>query len=143
MPERGNIHDAKVVKPQVGGIQGFTGFQALEELVGAARECIVIHEVESTKRSKLRAYETTEVAKIKAAEAVLRGYFEQVFSERRANFEELFARLDRALEKEDGETISAVVRGIVDVARTSPLADLGDLSQIRAALDDPNQIWEL
>ena len=27
--------------------------------------------------------------------------------------------------------------------QTSPLADLGDLSQIRAALDDPNQVWEL
>ena len=43
----------------------------------------------------------------------------------------------------DGESVHAVLRGIVDIARTSPLAELGDLSQIRAALDDPDQVWEL
>ncbi len=32
---------------------------------------------------------------------------------------------------------------IVDIAQSSPLADLGDLSQIRKALDDPNQVWDL
>ncbi len=33
--------------------------------------------------------------------------------------------------------------GGVDIARTSPFADLGDLGQIRADLDDPNQVWDL
>ena len=70
-------------------------------------------------------------------------YFQQTFAERRATFEELFSRLDQALDQGNGEVISVVLRGIVDVARTSPLAHLGDLSQIRAALDDPNQVWEL
>jgi hypothetical protein len=36
-----------------------------------------------------------------------------------------------------------MVNAVVDLAKTSPLADLGDLSQIRAALDDPDQVWEL
>jgi hypothetical protein len=143
MSERGRIHEAKVVKSPIGRIAGPAGFEALGTLVQTARECILTHQVESTKREKLRVYEQTEVAKIKAAEAVLRGYFEQVFAERRSNFEALFGRLDRALEQEDGETINAVLRGILDIARTSPLADLGDLSQIRAALDDPNQVWDL
>ena len=101
------------------------------------------HEVESTKRTRIRAYEETEVARIGAAEKVLQGYFEQVFAERRGNFEQLFSRLDDALEKGNGEATAVVLQSIVDIARTSTLADLGDLSQIRAALDDPDQVWDL
>lgn len=139
MPEQ--VHVAKVVAS--GPLSAFDGFAALGTMVEAARECIKIHEVESTKRAGIRAYKETEVARIKAAEAILKGYFEQAFAERRATFEGLFSRLDQALDESNGEVISVVLRGIVDVARTSPLADLGDLSQIRAALDDPDHVFDL
>lgn len=141
MPDPTRIHHAKAVKKNP--IGALDGFQALNELVGAARECILTHQVEKTKQVKLRAYEQAEVSRIKAAENILRSYFEQVFAERRSNFDALFTRLDQALDQGNGEAISAVVRGIVDIARTSPLADLGDLSQIRAALDDPDHVWDL
>jgi len=141
MPDPTEIHHAKVVKKNpIGAIDGF---QALNELVGAARECVLTHQVEKTKQVKLQAYEATEVRRIKAAENVLRDYFEQVFAERRSNFDAMFTRLDQALNQGNGAAISEVVQGIVDIARTSPLADLGDLSQIRAALDDPDHVWDL
>jgi hypothetical protein len=143
MAEQPKVHVAKVVKRSTSAVSALDGFNALGQMVEAARECIKIHEVESTQRARIRAYEATEVARIKAAEVVLRDYFEQVFAEWRATFEELFSRLDQALDQGNGEVISVVLRGIVDVARTSPLADLGDLSQIRAALDDPDRVWEL
>lgn len=38
--------------------------------------------------------------------------------------------------------MSTVLTGIVEIARTSPLANMGDLGQIRAALDDPDHVWE-
>jgi hypothetical protein len=85
----------------------------------------------------------TEVARIKAAESVLRDFFAESFRERRHNFDEMFQRLDTALEQGNGEAAAVVVRGIVDIARDSPLAHMGDLAQIRAALDDPDQVWEL
>lgn len=143
------VHVGKVVPKSKGpapaskGWSALDAFNALNQVVAAGRECIQIHEVESTKRARIRAYEATEVARIKAGEAVLKEYFEQVFAERRQTYEELFSRLDQALEQENGEVIAAVLRGIVDIARTSPLADMGDLSQIRAALDDPDQVWDL
>lgn len=143
MPEQPKVHVAKVVGRAQGPLSAFDGFTALGQLVEAARECMQIHEVESTKRAGIRAYKETEVARIKAAEAILKDYFEQVFAERRATFEELFSHLDQALDQGNGEVISVVLRGIVDVARTSPLAELGDLSQIRAALDDPDKVWDL
>lgn len=136
------VHTARVVSGGARAVTSMQGFDALNDIVSAARECITVHQVESTKRAKIAAYESSEVARIKAAEAVLLNYFDQVFRERQSNFEELFKRLDSALEAQDGETVNSIVRGIVDIAKSSPLADLGDLSQIRAALDDPNQVWE-
>ena len=62
-----------------------------------------VHQVESSKRARSGAYETTEVARIKAAESVLKDYFGQVFAERHSNFEELFTRLDNALQAGDGK----------------------------------------
>lgn len=143
MPEPARIHTAKVVGKGAKTVSSLQGFEALNQIVDAARECISVHQVESTKRARLQAYETTEVARIKAAESVLKEYFAQVFTERRSNFEELFNRLDAALKANDGETVNLMVRGIVDIAKSSPFADLGDLSKIRAALDDPDQVWEL
>lgn len=143
MSKPARSHTAKVVGRGANAITPLQGFDALNQIVDAARECIAVHQVEKAKRARLETYEATEVARIKAAEAVLQGYFTQVFAERRSNFDELFARLDTALETQDGETVSLVVRGIVDMAKSSPLADLGDLGKIREALDDPNQVWEL
>jgi hypothetical protein len=119
------------------------GLAALNQIVATARECLLVHEQEATKRARLRAYQETEVARIKAAESVLRGYFDQVFAERRSTYEELFTRLDRAMDEGNNEALHSVVAGIVDIAKNSPLADMGDLAQVRAALDDPDQVWQL
>ncbi|MEU5087291.1 hypothetical protein [Streptomyces sp. NPDC021356] len=143
MPEQPKVRVGKVVSAAKGSVRAMDGFDALNRLVEATRECIHIHEVESTKRSRLEAYEATETARIRAAEAVLKEYFAQAFAERRSIYEEMFARLDRALDEGNGEVLNTVVRGIVDIAKSSPLADIGDLSQVRAALDDPDQVWEL
>ncbi|SCL45932.1 hypothetical protein GA0070606_0888 [Micromonospora citrea] len=143
MPDQRKVHVGKIVKPTRSSLSALDGFTALKQIVEAASECIQIHEVERTKRAKLQAYESAEVARIKAAEAVLRDYFEQAFAERRNLYRELFTRLDRALDEGNGEVLHEVVRGIVDIARSSPLADMGDLSKVRAALDDPDQVWDL
>jgi hypothetical protein len=143
LPDQEKIYVGKVVSPGKSPLSALDGLAALNQIVDAARECIKIHEVESTMRARIDAYRVTEVARIRAAEEVLRSYFEQVFAERRTTYEDLFSRLDRALDQGNNEVVSVVLRGIVDVARTSPLADMGDLSQVRAALDDPEQVWDL
>lgn len=115
----------------------------MNQLVDAARECITIHATEKTKQQKIEAYASVELAKIKTAETVLKDYFEKSFTERRATFDQLFANLHRALDQGNSEVVSAVLDSIVDTAKSSPLANAGDLSQIRSALDDPNHVWEL
>ena len=129
----------KVVSVGKNAVPAVNPIEALTQIV----DCVKAIQVEGTKRKRLSAYETTESARIKAAEVVLRDYFAESFRERRKNFDEMFQRVDSALEQGNGEAAAIVVRGIVDIARESPLANMGDLGQIRAALDDPNQVWEL
>lgn len=118
-------------------------FSAVTQIVDIAREFVAEHDEHVTKRQQLYTYEVTEVARIKAAETTLRNYFDLVFAERRAIYQELFARMDRALEEGNNEVLHSVVTGIVDLAKNSPLAELGDLSRVRAAWDDPNKTYEL
>src|SRR4051812_26964714 len=113
------VYEGKVVPPTkaTGALSALDALAALRQVVETARECWVIHEEESTKRARLAAYEATEVAKIKAAESVLKDYFAQVFAERRSIYEELFSRLDQAVDRNDGETVNVALRGIVDLAK--------------------------
>ena len=115
---------------------------ALTQLVDATREAIQIHETESTKREKLKTYRETEVARIQASERVLRDYFDRVFAERAETHQRLFATLDAALQAGDVQAMQTVVSGIVEVARVSPLANLGNLAELRAAMDDPDAVFE-
>jgi hypothetical protein len=146
MTER-KVYEGDVLGPKKGPKQSplnaLDGFNALTQLVDAAQACISIHATENTKQEKIKAYATTELAKIRAAESFLSDYFEKSFAERRQNFDALFARLDAALDQGNGEVVSSVLNTIVETAKTSPLANAGDLSQIRTVLDDPNHVWEL
>lgn len=143
MSEKPKVVVPTVVKSTAKAVTVADGIGALNQIVEAARECLLVHEQESSKRSRIQAYEVTEVRRIKAAEAILKDYFAQVFAERRHVYQELFSRLDSALESGQNDALNHVLQGIVDVARSSPLADAGDLDKVRAALDDPNQIWNL
>ena len=77
------VYEGKVIPPKrkTGPLSALDGLNALNQVVDAARECWTLHETESTKRARLHAYEQTEVARIRAGEAVLKDYFEQVFAE--------------------------------------------------------------
>ena len=139
MAEQKDVVVGKVVDAGKSAAPAVNPMEALTQIV----DCVKTIQVEGTKRKRLSTYEVTEIARIKAAESVLRDFFAESFRERRKNFDEMFQRLDTALEQGNGEAAAVVVRGIVDIARESPLANTGDLGQIRAALDDPNQVWEL
>ena len=124
-------------------VSGAQALTALQDVVGAGRDYLVLRQQEMTKREVIHAYEVLETRRIKAAEAVLTNYFNLAFAERASNFQELLARLDAAAEAGDTHTVSEALKAIIAIAQTSPLNDLGDLSQIRGALDDPDHVWEL
>lgn len=116
---------------------------ALTMLVQFARESVQVHQEESTKRERIRTYRDTEVERIKASEAVLRDYFDRVFQERRETHRRLFETLDQAVASGDVAAMQTIVGGIVEIARTSPLANIGDLGELRRAMDDPDAVFDL
>src|SRR4051794_25060109 len=104
---------------QAKNVTAAEAFSALNQLIDVARVFVAQHDEHVTKRQQLRTYEATEVARIKAAEATLRTYFDLVFAERRAIYGELFARMDRALDDGNNEVLHSVVIAIVDLAKSS------------------------
>lgn len=139
----GTTLPAKATKAGAAGLSAADVFNALNHFISATHESIQIHQTESTKREKLRTYRETEVERIKASERVLRDYFDRIFEERREANKRLFDGLDRALESGDVAAMQTFVGGIVEVARTSPLAAIGNLGELRRAMDDPNTVFEL
>ena len=115
---------------------------AFNNVVDGTRDYLRLREAEQTKRANLDAYATVEVERIQQASSALKDYFAHVFAERAMTIDGLFQRLDDAMASGDVATSTAAVQGIVDLAKSSPLADISDLSQVRKALDDPNHVWE-
>jgi hypothetical protein len=138
---KGTVLPAKMTAV-VGKGHAADAFSALSQIVDVVRESIQIHQTESTKREKLKTYREIEVKRIEAAEKTLRAYFDLTFEERRETNKHLFENLDRARESGDVAALQVAVSGIVEVARTSPLAGIGNLSELRKALDDPDAVFE-
>jgi hypothetical protein len=134
-----------VVLPPVAAsaLRGVDVLGALNSVVDGTLDYLRLREEEQTKRAKIGAYASVEVARIQEASTLLKRYFEQVFAERSKTIDGLFRHLDDAMTSGDGTTAATALRGIVDLAKSSPLSDVGDLSQVRKALDDPEHVWEL
>lgn len=118
-------------------------FAALSDIVSAAREYTQIREVEQTKRAFIAAEEHIQIDRIHAAEEVLHQYFDRVFTERALTNKELFTRLDVAMESGDPQMVHAVVRGIVDLAQSSPLAGIEEFGKFWAELGTSSRPIEL
>lgn len=93
-----------------------------------------------TERARIVAERDKEIARISAASQGLRDYLDRVFAERRELHQGFFARLDKAIEERDPETIRACVTGIVEVAKHSPLNDIVELRSVWA---DPDAVIEI
>ena len=116
---------------------------ALNNVVDGTLDYLRLREEEQTKRKTIDAYATVEVARIQQASSLLKDYFGRVFAERSTTIDGLFGHLDAAMASGDSTAAAAALEGIVDLAKSSPLAAMGDLTQVRKALDDPDHVWEL
>jgi hypothetical protein len=116
--------------------------QSIQEMVSAYTDYLKIAEEEKTKRRDIEAWEKTRIAEISAQRDLLIGYLEKSFDERAVNFHTLFAIVDSAIASGNNEQLALALNTITDLAKSSPFKDLVHLSNVRAALDDPNHEWE-
>jgi len=132
-----------VLPPVASALRAADALGALNNVIDGTLDYLRLREEERTKRAKIDSYATVEVARIHEASSLLKQYFEQVFVERSTTIDGLFRHLDVAMTSGDGKATEAALQGIVNLAKSSPLVDIGDLSQVRKALDDPDHVWEL
>jgi hypothetical protein len=135
------------IKPSIDFMRGIEGFispaHCLNEVVRAWTEYSTIREQEKTKRSEIEAWEKIDLAEIEAKRDFLIGYLDRSFDERTTKFESLFQTVDRAISANDTQQLCLTLHAIVELAKSSPFKDLTDLSTVKAALDDPDHVWEL
>jgi hypothetical protein len=134
---------AEVVNTAVDRITSAEAFGSLKEIVTVVQGLIQLHEEQSTKRGQLVTYRETQIARIQLVENTLHRYLDLTFAERRETNKRLFDSLDAAVRSGDVPAMQAVVAGIVQVAQTSPLADLGNIAELVKAMDDPDAVFEL
>lgn len=126
-----------------GKITSAEAFGSFKEIVTVVQDLVELHEKQSTKREQLVTYRETQIARLQLVEHTLHQYFDLAFAERRENNKRLFDSLEAAIKSGDVVAMQAVVTGIVQVAQISPLADLGNLTGVIEAMDDPEAVFEL
>lgn len=71
-----------------------------------------------------------------------KSYLDRAFDERAKNFNFLFQTIDSAIDSGDNSQLALALNTMVELAKSSPFKDIADLSTFRAALDDPDRVWE-
>ena len=120
-----------------------TPLQCLNDIVTSCTEYLKIQEQEKAKRQEITTREKITIAEIQAKRDLLINSLECSFDERAKNFNSLFQLVERAIDNEDNQQLSLALQGIITLAQSSPFDSLTDLSRVKAALDDPNHVWEL
>ena len=116
--------------------------ESLQQMVSAYTEYLTIAEQEKTKRRDIEAWEKEAITRINAQRDLVITYLDRSFDERAENFRALFGVVDNALSEGDNEQLALALNSITEIAKSSPFKDLANLSNVRAALNDPNHVWE-
>lgn len=131
-----------IAAPLPGFASAFTAQDLLTQIVRGVKEWAQLHETESTRREFIRAQERATVAEIRATRDVFIAYLDRSFDERRANFDRLFAALDRAL-TDDPSQVGPILTTVTTLAAKSPFADLSNIDLVKNRLQDPDHVWEV
>jgi hypothetical protein len=124
------------------GLQNLNPAESLQQMVSAYMEYLTIAEQERTKRRDIEAWEKEAITRINAQRELLITYLDRSFDERAENFRALFGVVDNALLSGENEQLALALNSITEIAKSSPFKDLANLTSVRAALNDPNHVWE-
>ncbi|BAY97256.1 hypothetical protein NIES37_11940 [Tolypothrix tenuis PCC 7101] len=115
--------------------------ECIQQIVSAYAEYKIVAQQEKTKRHKIDAWEKASITKINAQRDLLMAYLDRSFDERAENFRALFAVVDSAIASGNNEQLALTLNTITEIAKSSPFKDLANLTNVRAALNDPNHEW--
>ncbi len=124
------------------GLQNLNPAESLQQMVSAYTEYLAIAEVERTKRRDIEAWEKESITRINAQRDLVITYLDRSFDERAENFRALFGVVDDALLSGDNQQLALALNSITEIAKSSPFKDLANLNNVRAALNNPEHVWE-
>lgn len=124
------------------GLQNLNPAESLQQMVSAYTEYLIIAEQEKTKRRDIEAWEKEAISRINAQRDLVITYLDRSFDERAENFRALFGVVDNALLSGDNEQLALALNSITEIAKSSPFKDLANLNNVRAALNNPEHVWE-
>ena len=85
--------------------------------------------VQESRREEIRAQTQVAIRRIEVEAQMLREYFEQVFAERRGNFDHAFSLLHAGLEKGEDKAIDAGLTVILTLVKESPIKATAEAMQ--------------
>lgn len=114
----------------------------LQDIVASYLQYQAIVEEEKGKRRDIAAWEASTLKTIESQREIFLRYLDRSFDEREKNFEHLFKALDKAIASENNESLALILTEIRDLAKSSPFKELQNLSNVQAALTDPEHEWK-
>ncbi len=94
-------------------------FQMLAAAYGDYKKLV---QIEETKRHEISAKRDVALERIRAQRDVMESYLSKIFEERQGVIHNLFERMDQAIESGNNELLDKTMSGVLDYAKTSPLA---------------------
>jgi hypothetical protein len=134
------------IKPRTDLVQIFESFSPIEclnEVVQVWAEYLKVSEEEQTKRCEIEALSKVNLSKIKVKNDLLIEYLERSFDERAKNFQSLFMTADKAILSGNNQQLGLALNAIVELAKSNPFKELTNLYDVKAALNNPDHVWEI
>ena len=98
--------------------------EGLKALVEAQKENHRVTEEQKTIREGIIAQKEVAIEEIKAKKEILSMYFDNIFEERRKNYQKFFEMIDKGIEDNNIELLQLATNMIVNIALDSPLKEL-------------------
>ena len=122
---------------------GINAAEVVKQLFTAYDDWRKVAEEEKTKRNAISAEKQRAIHQINVQRDLLKTHLERSFNERRKNFQQLFDRLDQAIDKGDTATVAATLTSIVEIAQSSPLKDIASVQAVRGVMADQDTVYEI
>jgi hypothetical protein len=114
----------------------------LQQIIFAYSEYQTVVAQEKVRRCQIESWEKTNLAEIKKTRDIFLSFLDNSFSERAKIFAGLFDVVDQAMASGNNENLGLALDKIIELAKSSPLEDLANISTVQTALLDPNHEWK-
>jgi len=111
-----------------------------KSVLNAKKEYAIVKEQEETKRASISCDLTKYLAKLNAQKEILGKHLENEFQLRKETIDEIFARLDTAVDNNNDVVAAAALKAISVVVSTNPLSGVAEIHKL---FEDDDSVIEI